>query len=167
MSSNNNGEAMIGILLLAMLGAAAVLMVAVFAFAALVLTLAAIAAWEKPIVLFGDVIEPDAARAYVLRGILGAGLAPVFVVFSAFLFQFSLNGISGHGWLLILIGGYSLGSLGVEILIDEMRREAAGALPPVILQPLPPQEKAPPAVKLPREQPFRFASWDDEEEISQ
>ena len=169
MSSNNNSmspEMMVGIMVLAFIGFAFMLIAALFAFAALVLTAFAIAAWNEPRTLAGETLYPHEARAYVGRGVIGAIALPVFVVFCGNVFQYNLNEITEHGWLLIMLGGYSIGSLGIEIAIQEEREkaQAAAALNQEILPALPPQEPAPKPVR-PEKQPFEFDTWDDEEII--
>ena len=112
MSSNNNSmspEMMVGILVLAAIGLFFMVIAALFAFVAIVMTGFAIAAWNEPITLAGDTLHPDQARAYVGRGVIGAIVLPVFVVFCAAAFQFDLYKITEHGWLLIILGGYSIG----------------------------------------------------------
>lgn len=169
MSSNNNNmspEMMVGIMVLAAICVFFMVIAALFAFASLVLTLVAIRAWNLPVIVCGEVIWPKEARAYVGRGVIGAIALPIFVVFCASVFQFNLNEITEHGWLLIILGGYSLGSLGIEIAIQQAREEAAAAaaLQQEILPALPPQEPAPKPVR-PEQQPFEFDTWDDEEII--
>ena len=170
MSSNNNNmspEAMIGIMVVAVLGFAFMVIAALFAFAALVLTAFAIAAWNEPRTLAGETLYPHEARAYVGRGLIGAIALPIFVVFCGSVFQYNLNEITEHGWLLIILGGYSLGSLGIEIAIQQAREEAeaAAALQQEILPALPPQQPAPNPVRRDEQQAFKFETWDDEEII--
>lgn len=169
MSSNNNTspEAMVGILVLTVIGLAFMVIAALFAFAAIVLTGIAIAAWNEPLTLGGDTVYPADARAYVGRGVIGAFALPLFVVFCSAVFQFDLHDITDHGWLLIMLGGYSGGSLGIEIAIQQEREkaEATAALQREILPALPPQKQPEIKPAQPHEEPFLFASWDDEEEL--
>lgn len=168
MSSNNNSmspEMMVGILVLAVIVYAFMILAALFAFAAIVLTGFAFAAWNEPRTLAGETLYPHEARAYVGRGVIGAIALPIFVVFCGSVFQYNLNEITEHGWLLIILGGYSLGSLGIEIAIQQEREKAeAAALQQEILPALPPQQPAPKPVR-PEQQPFEFDTWDDEEII--
>jgi hypothetical protein len=139
---------------------------ALFAFAAIVLTCFAIAAWNEPFKLFGETLYPDEARAYVARGVIGAIALPLFVIFCSAVFQFDLKEITDHGWLLILLAGYSGGSLGIEIAIQQAREEAAAAaaLQQEILPPLPaPQPKPTQTQSGKPAEDFEFARWDDEE----
>ena len=167
MSQNNNvsPEAVVGWLVLVAIAAAIMFMAAIFAFIALAYTALAIAAWNNPITLWGETVDPDDARAYVFRGLVGAGLAPVLVTFAGLLFQFELNKITEHGWLLIILGGYCLGSLGIEIMIHEEQEKAKAAAAHMqeVLPALPPPPKAPPAPPQREQKEFRFETWDDEE----
>ena len=170
MSSNNNSmspEMMFGILVLAVLFYVFMFLAALFAFAAIVLTGCAFAAWNEPRTLAGETLYPHEARAYVGRGVIGAIALPVFVVFCGSVFQYNLNEITEHGWLLIILGGYSIGSLGIEIAIQQEREkaEAAAALQQEILPALPPQQPAPKPVHREEQQAFEFETWDDEEII--
>lgn len=170
MSSNNNSmspEMMFGILVLAVLFYVFMFLAALFAFTALVLTAFAIAAWNEPLTLAGETLHPDEARAYVGRGVIGAIGLPVFVVFCASLFQYNLNEITEHGWLLIILSGYSIGSLGIEIAIQDEREkaQAAAALNQEILPALPPQQPAPKPIHREEQPAFEFETWDDEEII--
>lgn len=170
MSSNSNSmgpEMMVGILVLAAIGLFFMVIAALFAFAAIVLTGFAIAAWNEPITCAGETLHPDEARAYVGRGVIGAIVVPIFVVFCSVAFQFNLNEITEHGWLLIMLGGYSIGSLGIEIAIQEEREkaEATAGLNQEILSALPPQQPAPKPVHREEQQAFEFETWDDEEII--
>ena len=170
MSSNNNSmspEMMVGIMVLAAICVFFMVIAAIFAFAAIVLTGFAIAAWNEPRTLAGETLYPHEARAYVGRGVIGAIALPIFVVFCGSVFQFDLNEITEHGWLLIILGGYSIGSLGIEIAIQQAREEAeaAAALQQEILPALPPQQPAPKPVHRDEQQAFEFETWDDEEII--
>lgn len=168
MSSNNNTspEAMVGVFVLVAIGMAAMAIAALFAFFAVALTIVAVVAWGGPVTIFGETIEPEDARAYIIRGAIGAVVAPTFVIFSCALFQLEMDKITDHGWILISFGGYCLGSLGIEILIDQAREEAeaAAALQQEILPPLPaPQPKPTQTQSAKPAEDFEFARWDDEE----
>lgn len=169
MSSNNNNmspEAMIGIMVITVIGLAFMVIAALFAFAAIVLTFIAIAAWNEPLIVGDDIVHPDEARAYVWRGVVGAIALPLFAVFCSVVFQFDLKEITDHGWLLILLAGYSGGSLGIEIAIQQAREEAAAAaaIQQEILPPLPaPQPKPTQTQSTKPAEDFEFARWDDEE----
>ena len=165
MSNQNNDNSGIAIVF-GLIGAAAIFMAAAIfalaAFAALVLTILALCAWDRPRTMFGETLHPHEARAFVKRGLLGMVLLPVFVIFCALLFNFD---IVDQAWVYLLIGGYTLGSVGVEYLQYQAEQDA-GATATYIqptAAPLPqPKESAPPQPQS-RER-FTFASWDDEEE---
>lgn len=89
MSSNNNSEFMGLAIVGAIIGMAMMFMFALAAFVALVFTVLAICAWEKPLTLFGETLHPHEARAFVYRGLAGAVILPVFVAFCSVLFGYS------------------------------------------------------------------------------
>ncbi|SMH30285.1 hypothetical protein [Mesorhizobium australicum] len=158
MSSKSNDEnAAIGVVV-AVIAFAALFFFALLAFAALVFTVLALLAWKKPLRLGRFVITPDEAHAFVGRGLIGMALAPTFWAFCCILFGLPFEA-DYLGYL--LIGGYTLGSVGIEILTadDEPPAAAPDHTPPPALPT--PADKAP----APTE-PFRFATWDDEEKPS-
>lgn len=136
---------------------AAIFFFALFAFAALVMTCICFFAWNSPITIGTWTLEPDEARGFVYRGLAGAVLLAAFAVFAAIMFEIR---ITDEAVPYILLIGYTLGSLGLEIA---MAQDDSQPAPPnqTIIPPgqriAPPQESAPPRV------PFRFASWDDED----
>lgn len=117
-------------------------------------------AWNREIEFLGDTIRPDQARAYVIRGIVGAVGLPAFTAFLAMLFGLQVRQeVWGWFWLFGFVGG----SLGIQVVIEwleyrnQKNRPAQDNLsrpvtPPVVPPPLPPA-------------PFHYASWDDEEEL--
>lgn len=164
MSSNNNDGTNGAIMVIAMVSAVAfmvgVIIFAVAAFLAYVFTILSLCAWNKPLRLFGHSIEPEEARAFVGRGLLGLFLLPAFAVFAALLFDIRLN---PEVWPYLFVGGYTAGSVGIEYLraqIDSDAHNLQDYTPPPQPISLPSRE-----VRGPKEQPpFQFASWDDEEE---
>lgn len=167
----------------AMLGFALIITMATFLFAfvfaivtflAIIMTGVCILAWNKPVTLFGQTITPQEAHEFVARGLLGAALAPCFALFASGLFGFQIR---QDYWLFFVFGGYAFGSLVVGYHIEKAKAEAAqqaaamqALLPPE--QPARPVRtiEAQPSVtpvsdELPQPQPFRFATWDDEEEL--
>lgn len=164
-NNDNSGAAMGIAFVMAGLAFIAVFIFAVLAFLALVLTIVAIFAWKNPVTLFGQTTYPREARAFVWRGVAGAFLLPVFIAFCEMLFEmrFQWDQYGHFFW----IGGYTLGSVGVEIMTAQDADTAPKveiydppATPPRHL-PQPPRAIAPPESK----EPFRYASWDDEEEF--
>lgn len=133
--------------------------------AALVLTIWAALAWDRPVTFGAYTAEPEEARAFIIRGLIGAVVVPLFTYSSVWL----LGGAPGSEWLgLLVITGYDLGSVGVLLLVAQHEQEQAMAArfdSPVT--PVAPQPMVPPVQQLPLRQdtpppPFRFASWDDE-----
>ena len=161
MSSNSNNSAEVTgfAFVIAIIGIAGMFLFALAAFAALVLSVIAFFAWNKPLRLGKHTLMPEEARAFVRNGLIGAALAPVFCLFLELMFGIRIN----SDYLpQIVLGGYTLGSLGVEFLFEE-EQQAAQAHDIVPLERLPaaspPQRMERPAPV----EPFRFASWDDED----
>jgi hypothetical protein len=160
-SKNDENNAMIMVFAFIAAGAM-ILMMAVFAllaFIALVFTVLSLFAWSKPLTLAkGWTITPEEARAFVMRGVLGAPLLLIFCAFADILFDLRINSAYVPH---ILIAGYTLGSVGVEILLAQNQSESTPDIIPSQQQlPTQPQNSMP---SRPQE-PFRFASWDDEED---
>ena len=163
--SGQNSEANGMAFVLALFGAG-MLLLGMFIFAvavvfAVVLTIIAFLAWNKPLTVFGETVQPHEARWFVYRGIIGMYGLPAFAVFCHFLFGFHI-GDSVLSWL--FLGGYVGGSVGIEALKAMNEAEAANA-PTVIEQTLPSAKPSTPIRELPAShpEPFRYASWDDEE----
>ena len=131
---------------------------AVACFVAVVLSIVAFCALEKPLTIYKWTITPREARIFLGSGIAGLISVPVFVIFCAALFHLK---IQPDWWGYILLGGYSVGALGIgSAILDAEQVEGAAnflatppALPPPVQQSLPTQP----------EKRFRFASWDDED----
>ncbi|MBN9033804.1 MAG: hypothetical protein BGO05_21405 [Rhizobiales bacterium 63-7] len=163
MSSNNNdnGAGMAVAIVCALIGAAAIFLFAILAFVAFVLTILAIFAWNSPVTLGKWTLHPHEARAFVGRGILGAVLVPTFVLFVQVVFTIPVEWQYLNYMLLI---GYVLGSIGIEIMMAD--QEGTSTPPATTYIPPAPQLPAPPkpSPQTSEAEPFRFASWDDEEE---
>ncbi|MCJ8510721.1 hypothetical protein MUU53_23060 [Rhizobium lemnae] len=160
-SNNNNGAGMAVAFAIAMLGIVGIFIFALLAFVAFVLTALAIFAWNSPLTLGKWTLHPHEARAFVTRGILGAFLVPAFLLFvNVFLnIHIEWNYLS-----YMLVGGYTLGSIGIEIIMADEQTVSA---PPVTtyISPTPQLPASPKQAPQSMEtEPFRFASWDDEEE---
>ncbi len=142
---------------LACVYAMVVFAIVILMFVSLVLSVVALFAWNTPRRLGNHVLMPQAARAFVYRGLAGAFLLPIFCLFLDVLFGIRIDGnYLPH----ILLAGYALGSLGVEILWamnEDNQASTATYIPPSQQIAPPPQAPSPPLV------PFRFASWDDED----
>lgn len=158
--SNGNDEGAEGAMILASILAVvmviAMAMAVAMTVAAFVLTLVALAAWEEPLTIGDAVIEPEEAQEFVARGVVGAVIVPLSLALC------SLFGgqVDWSLWPWFLIGGYVAGSVGVEILTFEEKQAAKNSVVP--FPPLAP----PSALPSPPPEPFRFADWDDEEELS-
>ena len=140
------------------------------ALSAIVFTVLALIAWNRPLYLGSETLEPAEARAFIYRGLFGAAAAPV-LTFLVWLF------LERHafGWEIYALSagvGYVIGSVGVEILaaMDEMETVSTKPVtspskPPALSQaqvkalPAPSPSASPAASK----KPFRYASWNDEE----
>jgi hypothetical protein len=160
MSQNNNSDASFGIgLAVAGIMIMAYVAFAILAFLTFVLTILCFAAWSSPLTFGKWTLTPEEARGFVRRGILGAVVLLVFLVFVEMFFRV---GINWDALPEILIAGYIGGSLGVEWLMAQDETQT----PVQPIQQLPTvQEIQPPRKALPsRREPFEFASWDDEEE---
>lgn len=155
MSSNNNNSDAAGFaFVLAGLALFALLIYAVAAFMALVLTIVALFAWDKPLTLFGTTMAPQDARRFVYGGCIGAAVLPVFALFTSSFFGVV---IAEWVWPHLFIGGYILGAyVGTDGLSDSQSTDAQTDVTPSPALP-PPAAPAQP-------EPFRFASWNDEEE---
>lgn len=172
-NNDNSGAAVaIGFIGAGMLIAGAFVF-AVLAFASLVLTLVCFTAWNKPIQFCGETLTPEDARAFVRRGLIGACLVPAFAFFASVLFAVPIRA----DWVIYLpIGGYALGSVVVTYHLEKAKAEAAqsAAAMQALLSPQPvrqtqtieplPAEYAEHRRQTERE-PYRFATWDDEEEL--
>lgn len=162
MSSNNNDNSGIAIGL-AVIGAGmivmALLLYAVAVFAAIILSVLCFCAWNDDLTLGSWTLTPGEARAFVRRGLIGAGLTPVFLQFCEVLFGVRIN---ADYLIHLMLGGYAAGSIGIELM---RANEAGPDIPAPRLPAPPPAQIAPPKSFIPSQpQPFRFASWDDEDE---
>lgn len=145
-------------ILITLLAFAALFIFAVLAFLAFGLTVLCFFAWNKPITLGKWTIEPDEARSFVLRGIAGMWLVPIFVAFCSILFGINIV------WSYLphmMAFGYVGGSIGIDILTSNSKpSQEIEILPPTPQLPAPPQPT--PFQQRPA-QPFEFATWEDEE----
>ena len=131
----------------------------VLLFVAFVLTILALLAWSRPLRLGKIVITPEEARRFVFSGLAGAFLLPAFCVFLDLVLGVRINwAYATH----IVLAGYVLGSIGIEIIISGADEGSAN-----VIETLPPQLPPSRAPSLPRSQaePFRYASWNDDEEM--
>jgi hypothetical protein len=162
--SNNNNDNTAGAGL-AILGAGlliiAVALFAVFAFVTAILSVLCLIAIWKPITIRNWTLGRDEALDFLFRGCIGAWLVPAFVLFCDGVFTIGVD----WDYLLHMMGvGYVLGSLGWEVITANSNTSA----PSQQVDVLPPsQQIAPPPSPWARQEPeaFRYASWDDEEEL--
>ena len=161
MSQNNAKDEITAMaMVVAFIGAMAMFMMmlvfAVLAFVALALTVVCLFAWNSPVTLGKWTLMPDEARGFVYRGLIGSVLLTAFSVFIAILFGIRIEDTAVP---YTLLGGYALGSIGLEIMMAQEQSEAPhqNIIPPSQQIAPPPREPSPPA------RPFRFASWNDED----
>lgn len=180
--SQRNGTDSTGFALAVVVAVVGLAMLAIFAlaaFAALVLSILCIFAWNKPLTIGDLTLEPHSARAFVFRGLFGTITVPIFMLFASALFQTEFD---PELWPYLLIGGYTIGSVGIEILNAEEDGPAQEVLPPL---PVPPPRPVPQATNhpcgharcplyeatrgyaptdaAPPPRQFQYADWDDEE----
>lgn len=171
-SKNDDDDGKTVILVISVIGAAfivfAVIMALIGTAIAFALTILSIFAWNKPRRIGEFLIEPEQARAFVIRGVIGALLV---VAAAGLLYLLRDKPIDWSRWYLV-IGGYVVGSLGIAMLREEElpKVEQAREIEPPRQQllPAPRALPSPPQRTLPRPlplKPFRFAEWNDEEEI--
>ncbi|ACB83243.1 conserved hypothetical protein [Methylorubrum populi BJ001] len=180
MSNNNDngGAIMVFAVFITMATFMVALVFAILTFLSIAATGICLSAWNKPVRFFGHTITPQQAREFVARGVLGAILVPCFALFASGLFGFRIN---PDYWLFLPLGGYAFGSLVIGYEIEKARAEAAQQAAAMQAL-LPPEQPARPVRTIeakpfitpvsdeesqpqPQPEPFRFATWDDEEEL--
>lgn len=172
MSNNRNNSEFAGLWMVLMIFGmiALIIMAAVAMYLTIytfVLTVGCVMAWNKP-VTFEDhtTIFPEEARAFVVRGLIGAAAALLIAV--------TLNvrkdvDIDKEAYWFIALAGYIVGSLGVQALMSPSDAQGNLDIFPARAIPLPP-----PPVTIdadytdittpePEPEPFQFADWDDAE----
>jgi len=164
MSNRNDGSSEFA-MTAGIIAASAILLIFVFYIVGLILaivfTVIAICAWNRPLSLAGHVLTPKEARFFVHAGMAGACAVPVLVWFVCAVFALPVR---EDMWLHFFFGGYALGSIVLTKLADD-----AGlfAVPPSEDVVAPAVAIAPPAPSAPPQAtPFRYARWDDEERPS-
>ncbi|MGE4431428.1 MAG: hypothetical protein AB7E05_11880 [Sphingobium sp.] len=112
-----------------------------------------------------ETVTPHEGKMFFVRGFIGMIALPVFlgIVFAILGEQIPFT----SQW--IWLAGFVLGSTGVEYLIyqeQQEQQEKAKAQGAVVLPPLPDHQPSKPHVTPTVEpvKPFRFASWEDEEQ---
>lgn len=170
-NSDSAGLFWLAVLALIVLYFLALILFAIAAFAALVMTVVALFAWNDDLRLGQLTVASDDARFFVIRGLIGAGLTPLFCAFMATLYDFEVD---WQALPVFLLFGYTAGSVGIEVWLHRRRREEArySAYRDLTMRrleatssrpalPAPAAYSAPPTPS-PSNPPFRFASWDDE-----
>ena len=167
MSSNNNEASTVGAGL-AIIGAGfailAIFLFAVFAFVAVILSALCLIALFTPVKLGKWTLERDEALNFLFRGCIGSWLVPGFVLFCDVIFSIGVD----WSYLLHMMGvGYVLGSLGWELLTADSNaaEQQAEVLPPAHQITHQSNNPRPSPWQQQEEEPFRYASWDDDEEL--
>lgn len=113
-NSNDNSGAAIGLIFGVVTFVGLMFMFFLF-FVAFIFTIICLFAWNEPRKIGPIIILPHEARSFVERGIYGSALVPAFLCLSNYIFHIGINfdAYAAH----IVVGGYVLGSVGVEILI--------------------------------------------------
>ncbi|GJD59495.1 hypothetical protein [Methylobacterium dankookense] len=156
----------------------ALLSVVLFAVAALfacIMTGFCVVVWyyNTPITICGETLTPDEAKRFVVRGVAGALIVPGLALFVCGFYGVQMR---ADALPYLAVGGYVLGSLVVGYFVEKARLEAAQQQ--AAMQVLPPPEQSARTVRTTelaplrpesspdaQPQPFRFATWDDEEEL--
>lgn len=165
MSSNNNSspEAIIGFIaigffILVLQVIAWIIFLGTVAITAY-MTVVALMCWKTPRIIHGELVTPEEAQGFIIRGLLG-----IFVAFVLTQLYCAIEHtyFSENMTALMMFGGYVVGSVGIGMAIAEYEQEQAKAQAEQAsrMEILPP---APPPI--PQQQSFHFASWDDEERL--
>jgi hypothetical protein len=158
MSSKNDNDNSGAAFLMAGFVVVALFLAALLAFASLIFTILCIIAWNRPLTIFRQTLEPEEARTFVMCGLVFAVLVPAFIAFVDLVSDVRIN---WDYWPYFVGVGYVIGSIGIGILMAEDSPSASTAIditPPQI------PTARPKALPRPDAPPFRYASWDDEEE---
>lgn len=167
MSSNNNDSSAIatgiGILGVGFI-ALAVFLFAIAAFVTFVLSILCLIACIHPLRLGKWVLTSEEASGFLLRGIAGMWLVPAFVYFCDIMFGLGVVwDYLGH----LFVVGYVGGSLGWVLLTADSNAEQpqAEVLPPAHQITHQSNNPRPSPWQHEDEEPFKYASWDDDEEL--
>jgi hypothetical protein len=134
----------------------AVAAIAYILLATVLFTVLSVLAWTKPLHIWDGVVTPGMAHNFVLGGVCGSVVVLICLVIAEFLLGIDVPG-KYIGWF--IIGGYVAGAFICDHTMVADDLEEYGAYIP------PPPADAPDAepLELPQPQPFKFATWDDEE----
>lgn len=160
MSNNNSSDSSMalafGMAIVAFIGFG-IMMLACFL--SLVLTVLALFAWNKPRRYGNTTVYPEDARALVLRGLFFAAMSPLFYAIIVLVLGEHFDW-QVFDWT--ILGGYVFGTGGIMILEDD---DTPQVMPVYSAPPAPPPVLPPTQLALPLPaEPFRYASWDDEED---
>ena len=180
-SNNGGGDGCLVFFLLILLGIggfvvyalvqmAIVVAMGVYAFilyASLFLGVLAIIAAIRGIRFFNLIVSPLHARLFLVRGVFGALLVPSFVWFASWYYGFA---VAGWLWPHLAFGGYAMLSTGVFFMGSDggagIVEEIIGIEgPPRYREINAPRAALPSRSKAEDAKDFRFATWDDEEEL--
>lgn len=170
MSQKDNGEMVIvygflivvGTIFYVILFAIYIALIVMFVVASLtciVFTILALLAWNKPLPLGETKLYPPEARAFIYRGLLGAGIAPILALIVCAMID---QPVTDDALLFIVWLGYLFGSLGILFLMDEDEAQTAAPQTQTLNHGAPSTEE-PASLPAPPKQSFQYASWDDEE----
>lgn len=156
---DNTGLAAVG----GVLAMAGLFLFAVLAFIALIFTiLALIALFIRPIRIGSFAMSAEQAERFLFWSVVGAIILPVFSLFCEWFFDFQIR---DKLWFYIVVGGYVLGWIAMELHDEEeqKKQQQAAALRPRPIPPAPQRPSPPRGLPRPQAEIFRFARWDDEE----
>ena len=120
------------------------------------MTVVALMCWKTPRIIHGELVTPEEAQGFIIRGIIGGFVA----FFGAELYSiFAKTHFSENVTAFIVFAGYAFGSVVIGIAIKEEQKKARE-----LTEQSQKQEILPPAPPpMPEQRSFHFASWDDEE----
>jgi hypothetical protein len=120
--------------------------------AALVATVAALIAWNRPRLVLGKVVTPEMARPFVYAGLRSTACTAVFAV----LYHLLIAPQTFNWFVYTLLFSYALPGFieDAKAWFEEKTRPPEPEAEREMIDITPKQKPAPP--------PFKFASWDDE-----
>jgi len=159
--SNNNGNdggAAMGLaLVFAVIYFIGIIAYTIACFLAVICTVIALCAWDKPLRLFGEhICGPLEARIFIGTGLAGAVAVPAFALFCSLLLDFP---IKDEWWFYLVTAGYSIPPFIVIGKLAELHPNGLPGDTGAVVEhvPNPSVPSLPPAPKS-----FDYASWDDE-----
>ena len=127
-----------------------------------VLSLIALVGCFTPVKIGGEILQASEARWFLIRGVIGWFAFPFLILLIAPSFDWRIK----DDWIIFLmITGYMIGSTGIAYLMHQLGiGETTEVVAPVQAHSAP-QAQSLPALPSPPAEPFRYATWDDEEEM--